>query len=253
MKLTILGSGTTVPTIKRAAPGYLLEVEDKLYLLDSGEGIKRRIVESGNDFFKLDRIFYTHTHVDHVAELPAILWAYNWAEKPRTRELPVYGPQNFSEFFNKMLDAMWPQFKANAKYEVPLTELANDNISIDNCTVKTRVLDRQSNTLIPYSIGYRFEHIGSSFVFTGDVGNNKEVVSLARDADVLLIDAAVPELMEGHLTPEQAGVLAQQAGVKKLILTHFYPMVEKTNIMASAQKGFKGEIILAEDFRTIMI
>ena len=78
MKLTILGSGTTVPSTKRSAPAYLLEAAGKKILLDSGEGTKRRLAEAGVNPVDLDYIFYTHTHVDHVSELPAILWGL-WA------------------------------------------------------------------------------------------------------------------------------------------------------------------------------
>ena len=253
MKLTILGSGTTVPSKERSAPAYLLEVAGKLILLDSGEGTKRRIVEAGKNPLDIDYIFYTHTHIDHIAELPAILWGFNWSELPRTRELSIFGPKGFRKFFKKMLAAFWPQFGENAKFKVEITELKNKKIGVNGFTVRTKSLDKQGNTLVKNSIGYRIEYNGKSFVFTGDVGYNENVIKLAKKVDVLLIESASPKPMEGHLTPSQAGKLATKAKVKKLVLTHFYPAVERIDILAEAKKTFEGEIILAEDLMEIDI
>jgi len=253
MKLTILGSGTAVPSAKRSAPAYLLEVGDKLILLDSGEGTKRRLVEAGKDLNSIDYIFYTHTHVDHVAELPAILWGCNWHEQPRTRELPIYGPKGFQRFFKKMLAAFWPQFEENSTFKVSITELKNKKVELDSFIIKTKSLDKQANTLIKSSIGYRIEHKGKSFAFTGDVGYNEDVIKLAKKVDLLLIESATPVETDGHLTPAQAGELATKAKVKKLVLTHFYPAVEQIDIKTEAAKIFSDEIIIAEDLMTIEI
>lgn len=253
MKLTILGSGTTVPSAKRSAPAYLLEVAGKLILLDSGEGTKRRIVEAGKDPLDIDFIFYTHTHVDHVAELPAILWCYHWVEHKRTKELVILGPKGFKKFFRKMLAAFWPQFEEKVEFTVNITELKNKKLEIGDFTVNTVPLDEQGSTLVKNSIGYRIEHNGKSFVFAGDVGYNEKVIKLAKNADVLLIESAVPTPEKLHLTPKQAGELAAKAKVKKLVLTHFYPAVERIDILSEARKTFNGEIILAEDLMEIEI
>ncbi|MFA6099003.1 MAG: MBL fold metallo-hydrolase [Patescibacteria group bacterium] len=254
MKLTILGSGTTVPSIKRSAPAYLLEVAGKQILLDSGEGTKRRLMEAGKDPRYIDYFYYTHTHIDHVAELPALLWGFNWHDQPRTKVLEIFGPKGFKRFFKKMLAAFWPQFEEKAKYKVSITELRNKQLEIGEFTLKTRSLDKPGNTLVKNSIGYRIEHGGKSFVYTGDVGYNKDVIKLAKKADLLLIESAKPtQEMDGHLTPQEAGKLASEAKVKKVVLTHFYPVVERIDIMAEARKTFNGEIVLAEDLMEIEI
>lgn len=253
MKLTVLGSGTTVPSIKRSAPAYLLEANNKKILLDSGEGAKRRLAEAGKNLNDIDYIFYTHTHVDHVSELPAILWGSKYPTNSRTRDLLIFGPKGFKKFFKKMLQAFWPQFKEAAGYAVNITELKNKKVEIDGLTIKTKSLDEQGNTIAKNSIGYRIEYEGKAFVYTGDVGYNEDVVKLAKKADALLIDSAVAQPMDGHLTPAQAGELASQAKVKKLVLTHFYPAVERIDILGEAKKTFSGEIVLAEDLMEIEI
>jgi len=253
MKLTILGSGTTVPSKERSAPAYLLEVAGKLILLDSGEGTKRRIAEAGKNYLNIDYIFYTHTHVDHVGELPAIFWGFGYDAHPRIKKLIILGPKGFKKFYKKMLAAFWPQFEEKDRFPITITELKNKKIEIDGILVKTKVLDEQKSTLIKNSIGYRIEYNGKSLVYTGDVGYNENVIKLAKKADLLLIESAVPVETEGHLTPSQAGELAGKARVNKLILTHFYPAVERIDILAEAKKNFKGEITLAKDLMEIEI
>jgi len=253
MKLIILGSGTLVPSKERSAPAYLLEVAGKLILLDSGEGTKKRISEAGRNIIDIDYIFYTHTHVDHVNELPAILWAYNWSERKRTRDLPIFGPKGFKKFFKKMNAAFWPQFEEATEYKVEIIELKNKKVEADGFIIKTKALDDQGNTLVKNSIGYRVEYGGKTFVFAGDLGYNEDIIKLAKKADLFLIESAVPKPMDGHLTPSQAGELATKAKVKKLVLTHFYPAVEQIDILAEAKKTFEGEIVLAEDLLEIEI
>ena len=152
-----------------------------------------------------------------------------------------------------MLAAFWPNFEEKVNFKVEIIELKNKKIEIDGIAIKTKSLDEQTSTLIKNSIGYRIEYGGKSFVYTGDIGYNENVIKLAKKADLLLIESAVPEPMEGHLTPSQAGELAAKAKVKKLVLTHFYPAVERIDILAEAQKTFKGEIILAKDLMEIEI
>lgn len=253
MKLTILGSGTTVPSKERSAPAYLLEVAGKLISLDSGEGAKKRLAEADKNFMDIDYIFYTHTHIDHVVELPAILWAFNWSENPRTKNLTILGPKGFKKFYKKMLAAFWPNFEEKAGYKINIIELKNKKMDINGILVKTKSLDEQNSTFLKNSVGYRLEYQGKSFVYAGDVGYNENVIKLAKKADLLLIESAVPEPAEGHLTPSQAGELAEKAKVKKLVLTHFYPAVERIDILSEAQKTFKGEIILAKDLMEIEI
>jgi ribonuclease BN (tRNA processing enzyme) len=75
MKVTILGSGTGIPSTERCSAGYLLHTAKQHYLIDCGTGILRQLEHDGIGFNGLDAIFITHTHSDHIGDLTALVHA----------------------------------------------------------------------------------------------------------------------------------------------------------------------------------
>ncbi|MFZ1200995.1 MAG: MBL fold metallo-hydrolase, partial [Desulfobacterales bacterium] len=75
MTVTILGSGTCVPSLKRSSCAVLVETGTSVVLLDSGAGTMRRLLETGRTIFELSHIFYSHFHPDHSGELAPLLFA----------------------------------------------------------------------------------------------------------------------------------------------------------------------------------
>ena len=131
-------------------------------------------------------------------------------------------------------------------FDINISELKNSNVNINDIQIKTKEIKHSTTTK---SIAYRIEHKNKVFVYTGDTECCNETIEIARNADVLLIECSLPDnkKAKGHLTPSSAGKIASIANVKKLILTHFYPEVLKTNIKKECSKEFKGHIILAKD------
>ena len=249
MKLTILGSGTAAPILNRNCAGYLLEINRKKLLFDSGAGTIRRLLELKVDLFDIDYIFYTHLHNDHINDLGAIIWSNNYGGV-RKRALNLYGPKGFKRYckilINKILKPTKLYFKIN------INELNKSAIKIGNTTLKTHPTKHSTTTK---SVIYRIINKGKSLVYTGDTEYCNEITQIAKNADFLLIECSFPDnkKVQGHLTPSLAGKIAKTADVKTLILTHFYPEVLKTNIRKDCGKEFKGKIILAKDKTKINI
>ncbi|MBW1822481.1 MAG: ribonuclease Z, partial [Deltaproteobacteria bacterium] len=78
--VTILGSGTCVPSLKRSSCSVLVEVSDSKLLFDSGPGTMRRLLEAGITIFDISFIFYSHLHPDHTGELVTFLFATKYPD-----------------------------------------------------------------------------------------------------------------------------------------------------------------------------
>ena len=249
MKLTILGSGTAVPLLDRNPAGYLLEITGEKLLFDSGAGTIRRLLEIKADLFKIEHIFYTHLHNDHVNDLGAIIWSNNYGGI-RKKPLNLYGPKGFKRYSKILIKKLLKPTKLY--FNVNVREFKNSIINLKNIIIKTAATRHSSTTK---SIAYRIEHKNKALAYTGDTAYCDEIIEIAKNADALLIECSLPESKkaEGHLTPSLAGKIAAKANVKTLILTHFYPEVLKTNIRKQCAKDFKGKILLAKDKMRINI
>lgn len=249
MKLTILGSGTAMPWLERSNAAYILEVDGRKLLLDSGAGTIRRLLEVKVGLLDIEDIFYTHLHNDHINDLGAIIWANNYGLK-RKKPLYLYGPKGIRKYCNILMKKLLKPSKVY--FDLKVTELKNSKLLIGNVHVETF---QTKHSLSTRSVIYRFKHENKIFVYTGDTEYCEEAIKAAESADVLLAECSHPDNLkaDGHLTPSLAGKIAAKAGVKTLILTHFYPAVLKSNIKKQCGKEFGGNIIVAKDKLSINI
>jgi ribonuclease BN (tRNA processing enzyme) len=109
------------------------------------------------------------------------------------------------------------------------------------------------------AIAYRIESERGVVVISGDTRPSKSVVQLAEDADLLLHECSFPDdmletaRMTNHSTPSEVGEIANQARVRKLVLTHLFPVWNgrENEIVTSVKRSFNGEVIVGHDFLEI--
>ncbi|MBT7890777.1 MAG: hypothetical protein HN580_17300 [Deltaproteobacteria bacterium] len=102
----------------------------------------------------------------------------------------------------------------------------------------------------PESLAYRLtDKAGFSVVYSGDTDFCEPLIDLSRKTDILICESAFPDgkKVSGHLTPSIAGEIAAKARVRKLVLTHFYPVCDDFDIKAQCRNTFTGPLVLAED------
>ncbi|AEH44299.1 beta-lactamase domain-containing protein [Thermodesulfatator indicus DSM 15286] len=250
MRLTVLGSGTGWPRLERGAPGYLLQIEKENILLDIGPGTIPRILKTGLTLPDIDAIFLSHFHPDHVTDLIPFFFATRYSlGYNRQKPFLLVAGDGFSSFFEGLKSAF-------GKWVVPplglleIQELSCTYEAAFMCppfTVRSAPVKHN-----PESLAYRFEYQGKSLVYSGDTDYTENLVKLAHEADLLILECSAPEGMkkEGHLTPSLCGRIAGEARVKKLMLTHFYPPCDETDLISPCRAFYDGEIILAIDFLT---
>lgn len=254
MKLIILGSGTGVPLSYRASPSIALIFNSNYYIFDIGPGTLRQMARASLSHERISRIFITHLHPDHTADLIHFIFATRNPSVIKKRA-PFYitGPGGLKKFINHLQDVYYP-YLTLPPHIMQIEELdAEETSERDYNLIKiiTRPT-RHTPESIAYRVGFKS---GKSFVYSGDTGFCEDIVRLANGADTLILESSFPEgaEVEGHLTPTQAGAIAASAGVKKLVLVHFYPECLAADIATQCRKAYKGELILGSDFLNISI
>lgn len=252
MALTILGSGTCVPSLKRSACSALMQVKNSRLLFDLGPGTMRRLLEADTRIIDIGFIFFSHFHPDHTGELVSFLFASKYPGANRRKNpLTIVAAKGFSDFFYglKQVYGEWIDLAPEVLSVIELDNTGPDAHRFDDFVLKSiPVMHRKE------SIAFRVESAdGISIVYSGDTDYSENLISLAAGADILICESALPDHLkvEGHLTPSLAGKIAAAAGVKKLVLTHFYPECDTADIEGQCRKTYAGPLILARDLMQI--
>ncbi len=249
MELTILGSGTGVPSLRRGAPGALLRVADKLVVIDMGSGTLERMLRVGVRYADPDVLLFTHLHPDHVADFVPFLFACKYSVDPRTKELFVLGGKGFRGYYEGLKQVYGHWVRAES-FRLHLQEVLYGTRRVKDLAITTYPLEHTR-----YSVGYRIEEGGKVLAYSGDTDYCQEVVELGRGADLLVLECSFPEgrKVKGHLTPRWAGRIAREAGAKRLLLTHFYPPCDDADLLGPCREEFGGEILVAEDLMRVQV
>ncbi|MCH8029702.1 MAG: ribonuclease Z [Candidatus Dadabacteria bacterium] len=248
MKLIILGSGTCIPHPTRCSSGYALLLPGSKLLLDCGAGSTWKLERAGIDYLDIDHIFITHFHPDHTADLIPFLFATRYTDRPqRTKPLTVWGPRGMEKLFSAFKQAYDGWIEPEG---LEVREIGEGKREFTDFKIETSNTAHTEN-----SLAYRVESEAKSLVYTGDTDYAEEVVGLARNADLLLIECSHPEelKMKGHLSPLEVARIANESKAKKVLLTHIYPAAEKGDVLSAVQKMVSVEVELAEDLMEVEI
>lgn len=270
LAVQVLGSGGPDANDARASAGYVLWIDGEARLLiDAGGGVFLRFGEAKAKFETLDAIAITHLHADHVADLVAILKSGFFGE--RKRPLPIIGPTGggafpgMAEFTRVLFDAKTGAFRylsgtldgSGGLVQTPVTEVSADapdpttDFSYDRFTLRAIGVKHGP---VP-ALGFVVEAGGKRIAFSGDQsGDNPSFAAMIKGADLLIMDHAVPEAADDvagalHARPSEIGVLANNAGVGKVALSHnMARSLDKLDAnLALIGEHYKGPVEIAKD------
>lgn len=219
--------------------------------MDTGMGTVGRLLQLDISIVEIDRVFYTHIHPDHVAELVSILFALNNPNLARNKPIHIYGPFGFRNFLEALTE-VYKDWIRPKQYQLLLKEIVEDELTFEEYKVITTPVEHTAD----YSLAYRVESKeGKAVVFSGDTDYCEALVSIAKGANLLVLECSFPEGQKcyGHLTPSLAGRIATESKTQILLLTHFYPECEGQNIEDECRKSYQGDIIIAHDLMTLVI
>ena len=247
IRVTILGSGTCVPSLERSACSALARFDDTMFLFDIGPGTTRRLIEAGISVFDITHIGISHLHPDHTGELVSFLFANKYPDGSRRQKpLTLIGGTGFAAFYDQLSDIYGEWIDGGGKLEIlEMSDTIREEKAFSGFRLQTAPVCHR-----PESIAFRINHPGGqSLVYSGDTDTSENLVDLAKSADLLICEAALPDeqKVEGHLTPSLAGDLAARANARRLVLTHFYPPCESADMIGQCRRSYGGPVCLARD------
>jgi ribonuclease BN (tRNA processing enzyme) len=222
--------------------------EDDTLMVDLGSGALANML-SIIDADALGGLAITHMHYDHYVD--------------------IYGLCNARRFWDTSLEALPTLAPANAReiIESPLSEKSRPEFmkSLDLIAAEPGVEREIAGfTVLPqpskHEVGgmiYRIDAGGSTVCYTGDTDICDELLEQADGADLLICEATftseVPLKHPGHLTASEAGKVALEAGVGRLMLTHIWPTLDVQRALVDASEHYKGPVDLAVEGLAVFV
>jgi ribonuclease BN (tRNA processing enzyme) len=240
VEVTILGSQGTWPGPGGQTCGYLVSHDDFHLWVDAGTGTFARLQEHV-DVGDVGGMLITHGHPDHFVDIIPAFYARHYG-KLGTPGLPFWSPDGFTDLAALLVS----ENGRNVMAEAYAFRVAEEDAPFE--VGPFRVIPFEMTHIGVKALGYRIEADGVVLAYTGDTGPCDEVVELAREADLFLAEATYQDsstLMPFHLSARQAGEIAQQAGARRLVLTHLTPDLDPVISLRESVEAFDGVVDLA--------
>jgi len=273
MDIVLTGTGSPLPDANRAGPSTLVKAGDTHILVDCGRGVVMRMAGAGSMPSFLAGVLITHLHSDHICDLNDIM-TMHWVMTEGNGTLKVYGPPGTAEFVKRQLHALELDVGYRMAHHEPLiegpkvdvTELEpGDSFEINDVSVTTAAT---MHAPVHPTIGYRFEHEGSTAALVGDTIPCDGVDELTADVDVYvqtvirsdivetIHNVMLQDILDYHSDVTEAAQTAARTGAKRLALTHMVPapMPEQyPEWIERAAAYYDGEVIIGDDLTTITV
>lgn|GEM_PF-87842 len=287
------GTGTPIPS-DRVQACTAVFVNGLFLLFDAGDGAQRSMERSLLPITDIDAIFLTHFHSDHIADVGEVI-SRSWI-LGRTTELPVYGGEavrRVVDGFNAVY-ALDDRYREAHHGEDVLDARVQPAVphTIDDPGAEGRVVyERDGVTVTAFrvnhppiepALGYRIDFAGKSVVISGDTTDTASLREMSEGADVLVSEVMNRDVLEAvecalkrldqprnarlirdirtyHIGTTELAGLAQNAGVRTLVLTHQVPSFDNDDprvellLAAPVRAIYSGELIAAKDGQRIVV
>lgn len=260
LHVLLCGAGGPLPDPSRSAPCTVIVAGNAVFLVDAGSSAARNLPRVGIPPTRLDAVFLTHFHSDHIDGLGELA-ILRWTGGSKPSPLPLYGAEGVEQIADGLREAYQfdsvyrpahhgaetvpptgSGYRANSFPEPPVGESA---IVFDDRGVRVTMFKVDHPPVSP-AVGYRFDYKGRSIVVSGDTSKSTNLERFAKDVDLLVHEALSPELMnvvgtaagnvgnetmakiavdvlDYHATPVEAAETAEAVGAGHLLYYHIVP------------------------------
>ena len=281
-KVTLLGTASPTPRPDRFGPSTLVEAGDQKLLVDAGRGVPIRLRQIGVPMGRIDALFITHYHSDHVSGIPDV-WLTGWLSPPygrRTAPFRVIGPVGAKNLMSNLERAYALDVKIRLEDEklppegvaIAAEEFDKDGVVYEKNGVRVIAFAVEHGAAIKPAVGYRVEYKGRAVTFSGDTRYDENVVKHATGTDLLIheVGSARPELMAAsasvqriiahHTTPREAGQVFSRAKPKLAVYAHIVLLSSEKiseptldDVVAETRQTYGGPLVVGEDLMSFEI
>lgn len=260
LSVGLCGAGGPMPDAQRTGPCTAVLAGKRLFVIDAGSGASRNLALMNLPPAKVEAVFLTHFHSDHIDGLGELM-LQRWGGANSPTPLPIYGPVGVEQVVAGFMSA----YTLDRGYRIahhgpaimpptgfggqarPFTAAADqpDVVLINEPDLKVTAFPVRHDPVSP-AVGYAFTYKGRTVVISGDTAPSKRVEAAAKGADVLVHEGLAPNLVAiqhkaakavgrdrlaqifsdipgYHTTPHQAAQIAERAKVRMLLFTHVTP------------------------------
>ena len=281
------GTGAPLPDPKRVGPQAVVVAGDQMLVFDTGPGSTRNLALTGLNISSVNALFLTHYHSDHISDLGEFMLQH-WTGTGATEPLKIYGPPGVEEVVDGFLaayrldrgyridhhgaDVMPPSGFGGVAHTFDLgTDLMSSDVVYEAGDVQVIAFNVDHPPVVP-AVGFRVNYKDRSVMITGDTIYSDSLIHHAMGADLMVSDSlnhkmsqwiadagqdmdnnlssVSEDIQESHIRPEEAALVAKEAGVPVLIITHVLPPVPDQLInpfLRDARAIYSGELRMAND------
>lgn len=253
-KLIILGSGSALPTFQNNPPSQLLELTDKTFMIDCGEGAQLTLRQMRIRTARLYNIFISHLHGDHCFGLIGLISTFGMMN--RTQPLHIYAHADLEKLLRPLLD----YHCQGMSYEVifhPINPRKREIIYEDRTVLVETIPLKHTVPTCGFLFYERhrewdeqtqaFDHpLRKRYAYCSDTQFKPAIVEQIQGVDVLYHEATYVEedafrcKTTMHSTARQAATIAKEAGVGQLIIGHYSSRInEHERFLAEAKEVFE--------------
>ena len=275
MVVTLLGTGSPDPRPDRYGMSTLVQVAGLNLVFDAGRGCTVRLRQAGVALGKVDAVFITHFHSDHLNGLPD-LWLTSFlppAFGHRTEPLEIRGPTGTGRIATTMRATFIDDVRIREEDEhvpehdtlITTKEFGADGVVFERNGVTVTAFEVNHGPLIKPAYGYRVDHGGRSVLLSGDTRFDENLIRHGHGVDLLIHEVAVAPkpilgaayiqtILNHHTTPEEAGTVFSRTRPRQAVFSHIvelrddtHPRPTDTDIEQRTRTNWAGPLVVGRD------
>jgi len=260
-----MGTASAMPISDRNPSAQMLAVHGRLFLMDCGEGTQQQMRRAHLAFMKVEAIFISHIHGDHLFGLFGLL--NTMTMYGRTAPLYIYGPRALGSVLNFYKGF----FGEHESYEIEFTPVDCREPQVVHRSKWVQVTAFPLNHKIE-CYGWRFDEIVTerhwkenpayhpkSYAYCSDTSPFPQLSEWVRGVDLLYHEATYPNEMadkaaeRGHSTTGQAAACARDAGAARLVIGHYSSRITDFDALVQECRDVFPDTVAAQDGDVIEI